>query len=396
MTSPPAFRYFVGEVEVSASSGDPLWETPLPMDRHHFQDSDTSPPHYTGITHGDYFSAARRFLEKDGFDIISSAFAPGLSGDAPNIHICLMKHGEFYHPARILVSSDGRQRTFVLNVAVSESGRRIIDTEISSLKRLGKISKRSLIPRVYGQGCVAVRHDLDAEMFLGEWFEGYQEFHLSRNVSGKARKLCLWRENDTPYFLTSEDSGLLYHAVAKILTVYYNMATTEHISRWHHASGDFVVKHEANRLSVKLVTVRAYGPLLQMEEEALNPRYNCDQATAALLIFFLNLSIRMRLDRIDGIGDFVWADETAVTGAWTGFLDGLANNFFPSQWLSEPITQLKNYLATFSVSELFDLAETLAASLPALPAEKAIIEKHLGNHMAALCDTISTIGFPDI
>ena len=44
----------------------------------------------------------------------------------------------------------------------------------------------------------------------------------------------------------------------------------------------------------------------------------------ALLIFFLNLSIRMRLDRYDGVGDIVWADGLVVQSTLDGFFEGLA------------------------------------------------------------------------
>ena len=44
----------------------------------------------------------------------------------------------------------------------------------------------------------------------------------------------------------------------------------------------------------------------------------------ALLVFFLNLTIRMRLDRQDGIGEIVWADDIAIKGTLQGFLEGLA------------------------------------------------------------------------
>jgi hypothetical protein len=43
-----------------------------------------------------------------------------------------------------------------------------------------------------------------------------------------------------------------------------------------------------------------------------------------LLIFFLNLSIRMRLDRYDGVGDIVWADGPVVQSTLDGVMDGLA------------------------------------------------------------------------
>ena len=392
MASPPTFRYFLGGAEMPVSPGSSLWGSPLPMNRHHFQSNSKRSAGHSSFNHGDYFTAARRFLERERFNLVSAAFTPEQVDRISDIHICLMKHGEFYHPARIHVAStNGRHRSFVLNVAVSESGRRVIDAEVSALKRLGDVSGPSFVPKVYGKGSAAIGGKLAADMFLGEWFEGYHEFHLSRSLSCGPQTLCVWGENDARYFLSPEETCLLYHQAARILTLYFNMATTEHISQWHHAGGDFVIKRESDRLAVKLITVRRYSPLLQIDTAIRDPIQKRDQAMAALLLFFLTLSIRMRLDRLDGIGEVAWADDTAVVGVWTGFLEGLAGSYFP--FLSDPVAQFESYLSTYSTTDLCDLAETLVAALPTGPAEKAVVESCIGRHMEVLCDTIIRIGF---
>ena len=362
------------------------------MNRHHFQESDKNSAGRSALTHGDYFTAARRFLERERLHLISKVFDPEKKERISDIQICLMKHGEFYHPARVRVASNNRHRSFVLNVALSEPGRGVIDAEVSALKRLGDLPAPSFVPKVYGNGSVGIGADLTADIFLGEWFEGYHEFHLSRRPSDGAQTLCAWGENDIPYYLTPEEACLLYHQAAMILTLYFNTASTEHISHWHHAGGDFVIKRGPHQLKVKLITVRQYAPLLRMDKIARDPGQNDDQAMAALMLFFLTLSIRMRLDRLDGIGDVAWADDTAVIGTWTGFLEGLSGGCFPS--LSDPVAQFERHLSIYSISDLYDLAETLAASLSISSAERAVVESNFDRHMEALCDTIGRIGFP--
>ena len=387
----PTFRYSLGGAEMPISPGSSLWESPLPMNRHHFQESDTDNTGHAGLTHGDYFTAVRRFLETERFHLISAAFDPEKRDPVSDIQICLMKHGEFYHPARVRVASTNRHRSFVLNVALSRSGRGVIDAEVSALERLGNLTGSSFVPKVYGKGSVEIGSDLTADMFLGEWFEGYHEFHLSRRPSDGAQTLCVWGENDIPRYLAPEEAYLIYHQATRILTLYFNMISTEHISHWHHAAGDFVIKHEPDRLKVKLITVRHYGPLLRMDETAHGPSQN-DHAMAALVLFFLTLSIRMRLDRLDGISDVVWADDTAVIGIWTGFLEGLSGNRFP--FPSDPVAQFERHLSTYSIADLHDLAETLVARLSVSSDERAVVETNIGRHMEVLCDTIGQIGFP--
>lgn len=381
-----SFRYLIGDAAEPVEPGSPLWESPIPMDRHHFQHGGSEGDSHTGVTHGDYFSAARRFFEEGH----CSALFTGSCHNPIDIDICLMKHGECYHPAKVTVAGDGHRRTFVLNVAVSDPGRRIIETEIVALKRLDKTPGPSFIPRVYAQGSVSMDGGGAVRMFLGEWFEEYYEFHLSARNPGR---LCVWGEQDLPFLLSPEQAVLLYHQASKILTRYFNPITTEHISRWHHAGGDFVVHNLKNEINVRLITVRQYSPLLQMDEGVNDPTHQSEQALAALLLFLIGLSIRMRLDRLEGIGEMAWADDTAVVGTWSGFLEGLSGNCFPTALLPEPIVQFEDHLSTYRPEDIVEIAQTMAAILPTGPEEKALIEKHLRHHVESLIETISRMGF---
>ena len=77
-----------------------------------FPSTDISPREYCNrspafyISHGDYFTAVRNFLEQDGYEIITRAVSQQTRRDITSeeieeIRIFLEKHGEFYHPARI-------------------------------------------------------------------------------------------------------------------------------------------------------------------------------------------------------------------------------------------------------------------------------------------------------
>lgn len=393
MVSNPTVRYLIGGAEQPVIPGSSLWESPLPMDRLHFQRVHTDNLNPSAITHGVYFAAARQFLEKDRFHLLSSTLGVERFQEISDIRICLMKHGAYYHPARIVASTDRGQQSFVLNMAVSDPGRRIIKTEIAALKRLYRTSVLPFVPKVYGEGSVVTEGNQTLDMFLGEWFEGYGEFHLSRNTPDAVQRVCVWGELDSPFFLSTEEEYLLYHHAARILTSCYNLSTTEHISCWHHASGDFIVKAEAGRMDVKLITVRHYGPLLQKDEASPDMARENSRAMDTLLLFFLGLSIRMRLDRLDGIGDFVWAEDTAVVGTWTGFLEGLTDNHFFDKSQPNPAIQFERHLSTYSISDLRNLADEFVDAVFADPDEKAVVEKHIGQHMETLCEVISRIGF---
>jgi hypothetical protein len=82
------------------------------------------------------------------------------------------------------------------------------------------------------------------------------------------------------------------------------------------------------------------------------------------LIFLLNLSIRTRLDRLDGTGEMAWSDPVAVEATVAGMLAGLAEKPPPFE-LPLPFTQLfRRYLANCSAEDLLDLCNGIAATYP--------------------------------
>ena len=124
---------------------------PLPINRHQVAKLFRQEP---GIlaSHGDYFYAARDFLEKNRFEIVTRAISQRLHRnikpqEIEEIRICLEKHGEFYHPARIETILKGITIPFVLNVAVSGAGKSCVQREYRLLKRLNADFPFSFLPR---------------------------------------------------------------------------------------------------------------------------------------------------------------------------------------------------------------------------------------------------------
>jgi hypothetical protein len=167
-----------------------------------------------------------------------------------------------------------------------------------------------------------------------------------------------------------------------ILTAYYNPATFEQIFAWHHAAGDFVVKQASGRIDVKLVTVRKYAPLFTGVEA------DTEAIFQTLLLFLLNMSIRMRLDRLDGIGQFVWAGTQAVRGTLLGFLDGLALQA-RHQLIPEQLAQYaREYIKALPKNELHDLLSAIVGRYhPQMP-ELDLIRSQLSSHATAIKDAI--------
>ncbi len=344
------------------------------------------------MSHGNYFTAVRNFLEQDRSEIITRAVSQQIhrevtSQEIEEIRIFLEKHGEFYHPARIETMVHGTAIPFVLNVAISNAGKNCVQREYGLLKQLNDDFPFSFLPKVYGQGRVSITGD-EIGMFLGEWFQGYNEFHISFDPADEKYKIVVWDHEHGNYFLTDDQAINLYRHAARILTGYYNVKTFEQILSWHHAAGDFVLKCQNNRIDLKLITIRQYRPLFENDIGSEDENPNAELILEALLVFFLNLAIRMRLDRMDGVGEIVWSDDIAVEGTLKGFFEGLA--------LKPPIVSIpgplidcfRNHLLSCSQSDLFGLSQAMVDAYNPQSPEIPVIKKNLKRHVKILFNAI--------
>ena len=223
-------------------------------------------------------------------------------------------------------------------------------------------------------------------MFLGEWFQGYNEFHISLDPLDEKYKIVVWDHEHGNYFLTDHQATNLYRQAARILTCYYNVKTFEQIFSWHHAAGDFVLKCQNKRIDLKLITVRQYRPLFK--NDRINKDPDAELILEALLVFFLNLTIKMRLDRLDGVGEIVCSDDTSVVGILKGFFEGLV--------LKPPIVSIpgplidcfRNHLLSCSQSDLIGLLQAVVDAYNPHSPEIPVIKKNLKRHVKVLFSAI--------
>ena len=382
MKTTPQLKYFLYSADQAVQEESEVWAAPIPLSR---KPSDKNED--ISISHGDYFCAVRDFLEKDSFRLILSALSQRICRDVTlrkikEIRIYLAKHGEFYHPARIETVLPELTVAFVLNVAVSSAGKDCAHREYRLLQKLNKDFSFSFLPRVFGRGRVFIKATkLELRMFLGEWLEGYNEFHISRDPSDDKLKLVVWDQKAGSYFLTAGQTMELYRQAAMVLAGYYHIETFEHIFSWHHAAGDFVVKCQSDKVDVKLVTARQYGPMFVSNNGPSPQSTDAVIVLEALLVFFLKLVMQMRLDRLDGTGEIVWSDKVAVEQSLKGFLDALALKS-PGSLLAEPLVDcFQQHLSSYTRSELLELNRALVTQYHPRSPDLAVIQQHLAQHV---------------
>jgi len=381
--TPPSspFAFFLSDNKNPVSKNMEIWNDPLPLNR---KNQKTGKGFF--IRYGDYFHAVQTFLEGNRFKALLQAVSVRLKQvvtleKLDKINIYLEKHGEFYHPARVEVVFEHQKISFVLNVAVSDAGKKNIEIEYAVLQKLE--SGFSYTPMVYGLGNVFVK-EFQIDMFLGDWFEGYSEFHVTE-ASPRKRKIAVWDPLKGPWHLTKEQAKNVYRQATEILTAYYNPKTYEQIYPWHHAAGDFILKLENKIIDLKLITARNYTSLVQKNEDQ-----DLGSIMEAMLLFFLNLSIRMRIDRLDGVGEIVWSGDFFVPEIVNGFFHGLDKK--PrTETMGIPLAAcFEYYFFLLPQKDLekqaLNISNTLHPHAPELPVIQKNLKKHIQNLKLAIIE----------
>jgi len=330
--------------------------------------------------YGEYFDSIEEFLRRDDFKNLLEATSRKAGrviplDDISEILIRAEKHGFLYHPASVELIAGSQRAKFGLDVAITDTGRKWLHSEISALREIHGLHRLPFLPEIYMSG-----ESVSMVFLLEEWFEGYHEFHISRDEGGKCG-MQLWKFGGGYTNLTEEQGFEIYRQASKILTLYYDFEDFRHIYPWHHAAGDFIAKVDNDGVDVRLTTARRYNPLLGFRRDGVDPSF-------ALFYFFLQLALHMRLDKIDGVGEVAWAEDSAVDAAVQGFCDALPHK---DGFKSDP-GRLEEFLALLRA---FSSDELRASHNPLIELYEGtkdlpVIGKRLDSHAERLYSVIQT------
>ena len=341
----------------------------------------------SGITYQAYMSVLSRFVIRRRAFFEQILVEKGFYSKIRTIDLVAEKHGSDYHPARIVIKTQKERLMFVANVAFTEVSRKLLEHEFSLSGRLHQKIRTDFIPKTY----LLDEEDLDEPngararmlIMLGEWFEGFHEFHLSAAEGGSSRTI-LWDTDHGYAFLSDHESAQIYYKASFILTSFYDPETFEEIFPWHHASGDFVASRENGQMACKLITVRQYAARLEFHKRSP------ENQVTAMLLFFANLTIRMRLDRLDGVGETVWARDHSVEATIKGVVDGLRRNV-ENQQDQESAIRFFEILKRLSPAELTEIFRTVVESYDPAAPDVPVIRANLAEHILAVYKAIQTV-----
>jgi hypothetical protein len=377
LPNPPPIRFlgssFLGKIPLSEL--DP--ETIIPLAR-------PGAEIISGFPLVIYFQTIQQVIEKKGYENLLAALQTRLGRrvtveEIKEILIYSEKHGSDYHPARVEVCLAEQVIPFVMNVALTDRGRLVLSNEFRVLGELNREYDLPYLPKAYfmdeSESGSGPEGNPPVRMVLAEWLEGFHEFHLSRDPIGDKQKLVLWDSAFSDHCLPDWAADKIYSEMAYILTCYYDLQTFAQIHPWHLAAGDFIARIEGDRVEVRLVAARQYGPLIGPPDLRVEE---------ALLFFLLNLTLRIRLDRLDGVGDLAWADKGCLRPAVAGFDQALKDR---QQTGVLPENFLEGYQKFLSRQAEDDLEDRLSALVdivePSGP-DFPVMTRHLNRHLKEL------------
>ncbi len=397
MTRYPEIKFHIPGAVGEILPDSPLWHLALSEKAFEIPCRERNPAgNFTPpITIGDYFLAARRFLFNDSCRVLNKALreqtgTPLFSPPHPvTISLSLEKHGAFYHPIKVLIQKHAHLPcALVLNGAVSIPGLALVEKEYLLLSKIVRQVPLSVFPRVYGQGRVTSGKE-DIGFFLGEWFDKFHEFHVS--IRNQEPCIALWEPQGKIEYFTLDEAAHIYRSIAFVLTSAYTLETGKQIFPWHHAAGDFIVNPvhilnpAQNGLAVKLITVRGYDVFAPLEGDGENKEV---PLLVRLLIFFLDTSLRMQLDKVNGIGETVFLGEAVLKAFLTGFFKGL--DVKAAAGYGDLRQAFVEFFCSFTPAQLIMIFENILGPLKKDAPESAVIQKNLKGHCRSLYTLVKT------
>ena len=348
------------------------------------------------LTLGDYFETLKEFILKDHGMPLVCVLREVLNREInlENIRKMLIrseKHGVLYHLASVEIFIDDKRIKLSVSTAVSETGKQWLADEYEILTSLNASLKLPYLPNVYFKDeMVAPAGKKKTEtlaMFLGEWFEDYHEWHLSMDENDGKQKICIWDLRQGHRYASEKESYEIFRQASRILTLYYDTLSYEQIYPWHHAAGDFILRTKNTKIDVRFTTARKYQSIIDyLSEDTVNPMI-------AIIYFFLHLTVRIRLDRLDGVGDVAWAGDFCVDAMTKGFFDALRVMEAEKRYQLGKIEDMLFLLKSFGEEEVRGLFHPLLDWYQEEDtAEFQVIQANLKSHVNLLCHALQNLG----
>lgn len=336
------------------------------------------------FTLGDFFRAVGDFFlqctDRDQIDLPGSFRGGPLgSGRIDSLLIRYEKYGSLYQMASVEVPAGEHRTKYAVSAALAPEAKAALDYEFELLKGLNGRYRLPYLPEVYFKDDVGIQKEGMADSFvmsLSEWFEGFHEWHFTGDYES-GRVMIIWDQEKGYRNASPHETLDIIRQASKILTLYYDTETYQQIFPWHHAAGDFVVRPGKDGVDVRLVTAREYDPIVSsVDGQDIDP-------LTAISYFFLNMTIKMRLDKSEGMGEPVWAPPLILRAVTEGFLEAVRAKTAreKSEYRAGSVESLMKILRAMSEKSIRNRVQALTLSYRQQdPVDYEVIQRHSEDH----------------
>jgi len=348
---------------------------------------------HQALTLEDYFNTLKQFLLEEHRDKLLEAASlllgrPGVTMEAiSRIDICSEKLGAFYHIAAVRLHMDGTSCKLAVSTAFTRSGRICLERDFNIIRRLRDRTANHCLPRPFFIGstrCNTSGHEF--LMAVSEWLDGFHEWHFSIEPDTGNRRIALWDTYSEKHFVSPAEEQEIFRQIAMILTLCFDPETGSQVCQWHHAAGDFIVSRLQDRIRTRLTTVRNYQPILD------GKGYRQEDVNLHLLFFFLDMTVRISMDRLDGVGEPVWVPRSLLPSVVTGFLHGLDQTEKDGKLGSGTTDEFISLLRSLSLNELHEIFQPLREIYSSENrTDRKLIASNLDTHVKNLYKTIQRV-----
>jgi hypothetical protein len=349
-----------------------------PLERHPF------------LTLGDFLEGVRSFVWSDRGErmaglLQASGHPPLRPDDIDRLCLTFEKYGTLYHILRLEAHIHGRTFRYAVSVAHSAGAQTILEREFNLVAELHQKFRLPYIPKIHRHAEVAIRgSDHRTESFaitLADWFTHYHEWHFDGDPN-QAAGAVIWDMEQGFRALSHDEIGVIISLAAKILTLYFDCPTTRRIHPWHHGAGDFIVCLSGSAIDVRLISVRGYEPLSTSPELPLKTPAALMEG---LMAFVLDLSLKMRLDKREGVGETIWAADFIIPFILDGFAKGIKEKEGKGELAGLSSDQVIQDFKRRSQREIRGiLAQRISAYHRTDPRDHPVLIRHLTAH----CDQV--------
>jgi hypothetical protein len=335
------------------------------------------------LTLGDYFDAVRGFILIDNGQHLIYLLTHLWNKktelkDIEKIIIRYEKYGVLYQIVSAEIFSRDQRVKFAVSTAISGEAKETLNREFDLIQHLYYQKGLPYLPRAYYRQPIALLKEGMSEtllMILSEWLENFHELHLSKD-DNNVERITIWDMEGGYRFASDYEFHEIIRQASNILALYYNTDTYCRVYPWHHGAGDFVVKTSNGVVDVKLVTVRGYEPIvLSNLEQKID-------ALKALILFLFDITVKMRLDKLEGVGEPYWAEASILKAVLEGFFDALRIKGLESNYPDLNADVVKNTLRSMSEDEIRAFFSSWSDQYRIYdPSDYAVIERYINDHI---------------